>query len=435
MQNFKMASDLMKENDMLRKTVNRWTLAFVVLGAFGLAGAVPQRSLAQTTCQTFEQTGKEVCFEFLDYWNQHGGLAQQGYPITEQISEVSPTDGQSYRVQYFERAVFELHPENQPPNNILLSLLGQFAYKDRYPTGAPNQQPNTSADSRLFTETGHRVGGKFLDYWQKNGGLAQQGYPISDEFTEKSSLDGKEYRVQYFERAVFELHPENQAPYDVLLSQLGTSRLRERVGEQVTFKTSDGVDLVGHIWGSGKTGVLLSAMCYNTPTEDWDNFARLLAKQGYMVMTYLYRGIPPSSGKRTSETLDLDIDAAAQYMKSRGAEEMVLAGGSCGGTMSVLEATRIETKALVVLASPQLNEGLGASDEALKKLTMPKFLAASEDDQWFGPTFAMFDKMPDPKIKQVYTGRAHGTELFGTQFGDDLTQKLLAFIKTNAPAK
>ncbi|MFL5735444.1 MAG: alpha/beta fold hydrolase, partial [Chloroflexia bacterium] len=35
-------------------------------------------------------------------------------------------------------------------------------------------------------------------------------------------LNGKPYTVQYFERAVFELHPENAAPYDVLLSQLGT---------------------------------------------------------------------------------------------------------------------------------------------------------------------------------------------------------------------
>ena len=79
-----------------------------------------------------------------------------------------------------------------------------------------------------FKETGKRACGRFLEYWQQNGGLAQQGYPISNEFTERSELDGKEYRVQYFERAVFEMHPENKAPYDVLLSQLGTFRFREK---------------------------------------------------------------------------------------------------------------------------------------------------------------------------------------------------------------
>jgi predicted metalloprotease len=183
--------------------------------------------VAQGSCQTFPETGKTVSQPFLDYWQTHGGLAQQGFPIEETGMEQSPTDGKGYRVQYFERAVFELHPENNPPYNVLLSLLGRFRYDAKYPGGAPNQQPNTDPGSRLFPETGKRVGGKFLVYWQSHGGLAQQGFPISDEFTEVSELDGKPYTVQYFERAVFELHPENAPPYDVLLSQLGSFRYHE----------------------------------------------------------------------------------------------------------------------------------------------------------------------------------------------------------------
>ncbi len=81
---------------------------------------------------------------------------------------------------------------------------------------------------QTFRETGKMVCGRFLQYWQQNGGLAQQGFPISNEFREKSDLDGKEYIVQYFERAVFEMHPENKPPYDVLLSQLGTFRFRDK---------------------------------------------------------------------------------------------------------------------------------------------------------------------------------------------------------------
>ncbi|MGA7733647.1 MAG: hypothetical protein WCD37_20485, partial [Chloroflexia bacterium] len=178
--------------------------------------------------RTFPETNKTVRGIFLDYWDAHGGLPQQGYPISELLTEVSDLDGKAYTMQYFERAVFEYHPENQPPNNVLLSQLGTFQYRKKYPNGAPGQQPNTSAGSQLFTETGKRVGGRFLEYWRQNGGLAQQGLPISDEFTEKSDLNGKEYRVQYFERAVFELHPENQPPYDVLLSHLGTFQYREK---------------------------------------------------------------------------------------------------------------------------------------------------------------------------------------------------------------
>jgi hypothetical protein len=187
---------------------------------------------SQQTVRNFPQTGRTVSGKFLQYWDVHGGLAQQGYPISEEMQEISDTDGKTYTVQYFERAEFELHPENASPNDVLLSLLGTFLYNTKYPNGAPGQQVNSSPTAVMFAETGHKVGGIFLTYWQEHGGLAQQGYPISDEFTEVSDLDGKLYLVQYFERAVLEWHPENQAPNDVLLSQLGTFRYRAKHGDQ-----------------------------------------------------------------------------------------------------------------------------------------------------------------------------------------------------------
>ena len=60
----------------------------------------------------------------------------------------------------------------------------------------------------------------FFDYWYVNGGLSQFGYPLTEEFDELLA-DGKTYKVQYFERARFEHHPANAAPYDILLGQFG----------------------------------------------------------------------------------------------------------------------------------------------------------------------------------------------------------------------
>jgi hypothetical protein len=210
------------------------TKGYLVAGIVAIAIGVPLFASglgsAQTpNSRTFPETKKTVKDKFLQYWDTHGGLPQQGYPISEEMQEVSPTDGKTYKVQYFERAVFELHPENAGTQyEVLLSLLGRFEYQKRYPNGALRQEPNTTAGSVLYPQTGKRLGGRFKQYWEQNGGLAQQGYPISDEFTEISALNNKPYRVQYFERAVFEYHPENKAPYDVLLSQLGTFRYREK---------------------------------------------------------------------------------------------------------------------------------------------------------------------------------------------------------------
>jgi glucose/arabinose dehydrogenase len=184
-----------------------------------------------TGSQTFPETGRTVSGIFLDYWNKNGGLAQQGYPISALMSEVSDLDGKAYTVQYFERAVFEYHPEIEDPTyKVLLSQLGTFQYRKKYPQGAPDQKPSTENPIK-FEQTGKTMGGKFRQYWESHGGLAQQGYPISEEFTEVSDLNGKPYLVQYFERAVFELHPENAGTqYEVLLSQLGTFRYREKYG-------------------------------------------------------------------------------------------------------------------------------------------------------------------------------------------------------------
>ena len=193
------------------------------------ASSKPVDCVGANSC-TFPETGKTVQGRFLNYWNDHGDLMQQGYPISDEIQETNDADGKVYTVQYFERAVFEYHTEHPAPYDVLLSQLGTLRYHEKYPDGAPDQQVTAAPSSRYFAETGMTVGGLFLDYWNDHGGLAQNGYPISEEFTETSDLDGKPYRVQYFERAVFEYHPENQPPYDVLLSQLGTFKYRSKYG-------------------------------------------------------------------------------------------------------------------------------------------------------------------------------------------------------------
>ena len=72
----------------------------------------------------FPETGHSLKGSFLQYWKSHGGLPIYGYPVTEEFTEVNPTDGKPYTVQYFERNRFEFHSENSPPNNVLLGLLG-----------------------------------------------------------------------------------------------------------------------------------------------------------------------------------------------------------------------------------------------------------------------------------------------------------------------
>ena len=186
---------------------------------YGATAPPPSPTAGPCTGRLFPETGKCVNEPFISYWNAHGQLAINGYPISNEFMETLE-DGKTYKVQYFERVRMEQHPENQPPYNV---LLGQFGR--RIHPADPPVAPKPGA--RFFPETGHNLGGGFLVYWDANGGLPQFGYPISEEFDERLE-DGKTYTVQYFERARFEWHPENRPPYDVLLGQFGRRILGNR---------------------------------------------------------------------------------------------------------------------------------------------------------------------------------------------------------------
>jgi len=59
-----------------------------------------------------------------------------------------------------------------------------------------------------YASTGHTIHGVFLDYWNSNGGAAQFGYPLTEEFVEVTSTDPannqlKYQAIQYFEHALF----------------------------------------------------------------------------------------------------------------------------------------------------------------------------------------------------------------------------------------
>ncbi len=165
----------------------------------------------------FAITNQCIGGQFLARWRASGGLAINGYPLSAEFRQ-QLEDGKTYLVQYFERVRMEYHPENAPPQDVLLGQFGRSILAGV--NGAPTSAVSPRDGFVHFADTQHNVAPDFFAYWQASGGLAQFGYPLTEEFTQKLP-DGKEYTVQYFERARFERHPENAAPYNVLLGQFG----------------------------------------------------------------------------------------------------------------------------------------------------------------------------------------------------------------------
>lgn len=184
----------------MRQLRRPWAGLVVLLALGMLLGSLPAAPLqAQSGSVYFPQTGHYVGGAFRSFWERRGGLAIFGFPITEEY--IRNSDGRV--VQYFERARFELNVVNNTAI-VNLGLVGR-EYMNLRGLGFPPVAPVANGPNiRYFPETGHTLRGEFKNFWERRGGLEIFGYPLSEEITERLS-DGRNYTVQYFERARFEL--------------------------------------------------------------------------------------------------------------------------------------------------------------------------------------------------------------------------------------
>jgi LPXTG-site transpeptidase (sortase) family protein len=183
----------------------------------------------------FQETGHTLAYSFRRFFDRHGGLLIFGYPLTEVFLE----DGRP--VQYFERARLEWHADL---GIVQAGHLGRWAAAQQSSPALLPVPPIEPADPAVeyFQQTGHTLRGAFRDYWHASGGLAVFGYPLSEPFIERNDQDGRDYEVQYFERARFELHPDLPPAYQVLLGHLGRRYLAQNPPPPGTREPVAGVD-------------------------------------------------------------------------------------------------------------------------------------------------------------------------------------------------
>jgi hypothetical protein len=170
---------------------------------FSIASASAASGDTEDVVRYFPETGHNLIGQAKAFYDRHGGEAIFGRPISEVV-----TDGE-VRMQYFERARFELRPEG-----ISLTLIGRAVSAGRTEPAFAQRAESLARDRSYYPQTGHTLGGAFEWFWRSHGGLAIFGYPISEEFVEQGVL------VQYFERARFEYRPEHVGA-EVQISMLG----------------------------------------------------------------------------------------------------------------------------------------------------------------------------------------------------------------------
>lgn len=284
------------------------------------AVAAPAAADAALDFVYFPETGHNISFQMKAFYDAQGGLDIFGLPLTEVITD----EATGLQVQYFERARFELHPDLAPEHQVSLTRIGSILTQGRSDPAFAWLAGSFDPNRDFFVEAGHTLGGAFRWFWQTHGGVQVFGYPISEEFVEVNPVDGQSYLVQYFERARFEYHPENQGtPHEVTLGHLGRQFLELNPSAMAATAPARPIELLG----TATTGFATSAR------EREYNIARAVELFDGMV-------VPANSEFSFNAVSDFDekdgfVDG---YAIVGGRLETVVAGGLCQVSTTMFRA-------------------------------------------------------------------------------------------------
>jgi hypothetical protein len=180
-----------------QRNVGRIAVYASVIGAMAVS-LIPATAHTAAAQGTSRKIGDfNVSGRFLDVWSAHGNdqanTYVNGLPITDVHSEISTENGKAYDTQWFERAEYQAHPENQAPYDVLLGRLGANAVAGRGRIDPATGKVSDPADAAFvgidkpadvngttkvwFQDTKHSVSGKILQYWNQYGGLSSSASP------------------------------------------------------------------------------------------------------------------------------------------------------------------------------------------------------------------------------------------------------------------
>jgi len=193
-------------------------LLVLSLIALALPARLPADAQSNDDYQFFDITKHNVKGDFLRFYRAAPDpTLLYGYPITEEM----PSKDGLQRVQYFQRARFEYHPELPEGQRVVLTPLGSKTYKAGTPITI-----NPNMGCRRF-ENGFAVCFAFLEFYDKYGGEKQFGKPISFFEVQDDII------VQYFEKARFEWQPNKPEGQRVVITDLGRVYFSQ-IGEDPT---------------------------------------------------------------------------------------------------------------------------------------------------------------------------------------------------------
>jgi alpha-beta hydrolase superfamily lysophospholipase len=202
------------------------------------------------------------------------------------------------------------------------------------------------------------------------------------------------------------------------------------------FRASDRSLLNGVAIGDGDTAVVLA---HGSPSDlcSWLFYAKTLAARGYLALAFDFRGLGNSKvqfGERAGR-VDLDLEAAAEQARKRGADRVFLMGGSYGGAAVLWAGAEQgdDLAGIVDLSGPtSLFNAIGVAP----KITAPLLVLTSRHDRVVSPKDSrelVAAAGSDDKQVAVYPGGWHAQDLlYGAPYRDKVDALIMDFLERHS---
>ncbi len=212
--------------------------------------------------------------------------------------------------------------------------------------------------------------------------------------------------------------------------------------EKISFKTSDGVTIVGNLYKGGSERFAIYLHMRPSTKEGWDTLAtKLQTEHGVTGLAIDERGHGESimGGELNYEAFTddkakmLDVEAAFDELRKFGATEAntIIIGGSIGANLAIWFMTRHpQMKKVVALSPALLYRGVSTDDKiVLLGLDQHVLLVASDDDphRAYEGVKKLYELNPAQTEMILLSGVGHAETMIEKQA--DLTEQVIEWLK------
>lgn len=223
-----------------------------------------------------------------------------------------------------------------------------------------------------------------------------------------------------------------------------TSHMVERIG----LTTSDNVTIVGDYYAPAAASARGLLLLHMMPAErtSWRAFADKMEVAGWHVLAIDLRGHGQSQGGPSGyqsfsdaehQASRLDVDAGAEFLKSKGVTSLSFGGASIGANLALQYLAEHAEARAAFLLSPGLEYRGVATEPAARSLRPGQavYYAASADDAYSADTIRkLFGAAPSGVVREIkrFDTAGHGTTMFERE--PSFMDEIAAWLKKVAAA-